>query len=439
MNQTAKTRQDSPLSTLATDRRGTRRRNPKSSKHGLLLLASLAPIFATTASPFLTLFFLRSANLTSAEAIPLASLASVAFAVAIVKRRSVSLKGVLLLLTISWSLSLLAGLLTISSFRQAFFLFQSLALLLTLVGSFFMAGTEVRDGSSEFQDEVLARRIAITCILGSLLGSVAAFTGGLATAVAVIPSFRSYYAILPAICAGIGFSGRFSARLRGIALISVAASLPTLWSRSGLLAVAVVIAIQAISASKTLKGMLVSVALGIGGLVALLQSGSLALTRNAELGADDNFLSGRSRFFEGSFEVIYSNPLFGDSFELVSSRNFNTQSGSTSVSKPFTAHNQILEWAVHLGLPTTALLILLVVGAYRRIRFLNPHLQSIVQATLVSTAVLSLSHVPFSVLFPGVALMAMCGMLYAKASVPSFEQTIEVHARAKSPTHRHSA
>ena len=376
-------------------------------------VAALAPLFVITSSPFLTAAFLAGVGSpVASEAVSLSIGAAAILGWALVVRRPQSLRGVLVPLSIFWLASILVGVAKASGLREVFFIAQSGVLLLALLGAYHLPSASRTEFS---RDERLAGLLANTAILGTLVGAVASLYGGLELAVAVIPSFRSYYSILPAIAIGIALSSSFEVRHRLASLVAVAISIPSLWSRSGLVAVAVVAAFQAVAASRSLKGSIMALTSSVIGFLFLLSSGSLALTRNDELTGDSNLLSGRGRFFDGALEIIHRSPLFGDGFSLNGTRRLVRPDGTAiTVEKPFTAHNQVLEWAVHLGIPTAVLLLILVVGAFRRLKHVHPMLRVVFGATLVSSAVLSLTHVPGSVLFPGVFLMMICGTLYGR-------------------------
>lgn len=189
--------------------------------------------------------------------------------------------------------------------------------------------------------------------------------------VSVIPQYRSYYSLIPAV--GLAYGVVSLDRRPVLSLCVVAAvllSLPLMWSRAGLLMV-VVAGLVAFVAKQGRPGVVaarlmlaVVLVAGTGGLMLRIMLGGVLAARAGAGSTVEASGDSRLRLAHMALGRIWDNPIFGDAFTPYSNR----LAGGTVVDleRLFPAHNQYLDLALRAGVPAMLLCTAVLVAFARR-------------------------------------------------------------------------
>lgn len=191
--------------------------------------------------------------------------------------------------------------------------------------------------------------------------------GSLDSLVAVIPQFRSYFSIVPAVGIAFAIAGWNQHRkLSMLFLLLCAMAVPTMWSRTGLAMMGVSLGVAFLArpgamtkATRTLLGGL----LGLGAVLYAVFSVGTGLIGERDASGSTLAASGESRSALALEAVgrVLSSPLVGDSFVPYS----DVLAGGTRVelARLFPAHNQYLDVSLRGGVLALVLILVLLVGS----------------------------------------------------------------------------
>lgn len=298
----------------------------------------------------------------------------------------------------------------VSSARQLIFLAQTGVLVGALVAGAAL-GDEFIRGLQRAEKPILRTFWLVSLLTSAIYFSTPASERVLRT-VSFLPPFRSYYAVVPVVLLLAGLTSKSVQGKERLGYTAVGLiALPTIWSRAALVGLVLLMLYFGIKQARRSQGNAAGAVLIIVG-IAFVGGSGLAVSRAQDVVSGGGQLGNRLTIYAGAVHRILKNPVVGDGYALEIERRFSNGEVLESVLKPYTTHNQALEWALHIGLPGMALLMACFALAFRRLfraEFRAFASSPLVGTFLVASAALGITHVPFSVVFPGCAAFAIVG------------------------------
>lgn len=255
------------------------------------------------------------------------------------------------------------------------------------------------------------------------------------------PQYQTYYPILLALGVS-ALWGRFnSIVVRVLFSLSVLAILPTIWSRSGVIALSVAVVVGGIGwwvvANRGLASPIRSTVIGplrlaaVAGIVAAIGFAALQgevgerLQDRSERG-QALFSSGRGELVAGAVWRIANSPVWGDAGQPAFDRaDFGGTSGLGW--RLYPAHNQLLDIGLRGGVPAMALAVVAIgslsawaIASLRRRRSAD---WTVVVAALAVAVSSSLTDLPFSQAITASPIWFLIGLLHGQDSVPKHRTT----------------